>query len=133
MRDADSGIAYLIEFIGVESSPPVLAKYRELVSRYFGPANGILVDRGMLHCFVALENVDILVDTRGAVPWNQIHLSDDWDEGDDIDWAATYKDLFWTEFYCELDSVGAEVPPADKTRVDYRGRLLAEICVRWSA
>jgi hypothetical protein len=48
-EDAATGIDYLVEFIGVEDIPSALAKYREIMTKYAGPANGILVERGMLH------------------------------------------------------------------------------------
>ena len=129
-QDAPSGISFLVELIGVEETPPALAKYREVMSEYGGPANGILVERGMLHCFVALENVNILFDTPGAVPWNQIHISDDWDTGGEVDWDSVYTELFRSEFSCDQDSVWAELPPTDKTRADYHGRLISKLCVR---
>lgn len=129
-QDALCGIDFLIEFIGVEETPAALAKYREIVSKYAGPANGILVDRGMLHCFVALENIEVLYDTHGAVPWNQIHISDDWDVGGEVDWHSIYEEIFRSEFSCDLDSVWAELPPTDKTRADYHGRLIPKLCVR---
>lgn len=129
-QDAPSGIDFLVEFIGVEDTPNALKKYQEIVSRYAGPANGILVDRGMLHCFIALENVDILFNASGAVPWNQIHISDDWDTGGDIDWDSVYEELFRTEFSCDQDSVWAELPSTDETRTDYHGRLIPTLCVR---
>ena len=128
--DAASGIDFLVEFIGVEDSPLALAKYREIMSKYAGPANGILVERGMLHCFVALESVGLLSDTPGAVPWNQIHISDDWDVGGDVDWDSVYTELFRSEFSCDQDSVWAELPPTDKTSADYHGRLIPKLCVR---
>jgi hypothetical protein len=128
--DAESGIEFLVELIGVEENPHTLAKYREIVSKYAGPANGILVERGMMNCFVALENVDLLSSTPNAVPWNQIHISDDWDEGGDVDWDSVYTDLFRSEFSCDLDSVFADLPPTDKTRADYHARLVPELCVR---
>jgi hypothetical protein len=129
-RDAESGIDFLVELIGVEENPHSLAKYREIVSKYAGPANSILVERGMMHCFIALENVDLMSSTPDAVPWNQIHISDDWDTGGDVDWDSVYTDLFRSEFSCDQDSVWAELPSTDKTRADYHGRLIPEFCVR---
>lgn len=129
-QDAVTGIDFLIEFIGVEDTPSALARYREIVSKYAGPANGILVERGMLHCFMALENVEILTDTPGAVPWNQLHMSDAWDESGEVDWETVYAELFRSEFSRDLDSVWAELPPTDRTRIDYRGRLVSRLCVR---
>lgn len=128
--DAVTGIDFLVELIGVENTPSALAKYREIMSKYAGPANGILVERGLLHCFVALENIELLHDTPGAVPWNQIHISDDWSEGGKVDWESVYEELFRSEFSRDLDSVWAELPPTDKTRADYRGRLVSNLCVR---
>lgn len=129
-QDTPSGISFLVELIGVEETPPTLAKYREVMSKYGGPVNGILVERGMLHCFVALENVNILFNTPGAVPWNQIHISDDWNAGGEVDWDSVYTELFRSEFSCDQDSVWAELPPTDKTRADYHGRLISKLCVR---
>jgi hypothetical protein len=129
-RDAPSGIDYLIEFIGVEATPDHLAKYRELVSTYFGPANGVLVERGMLHCFIALEAAEVLFEVPGALQWNQVHISDDWDEGGEIDWYSVYVDLFRSQFSCDLDSVWAELPPTGERRADYSGRLIPELSVR---
>lgn len=127
-EDSPSGIDFLVEFIGVEEDPSALAKYREIMSEYAGPANGILLERGMLHCFLALENVELLSDTPGAVPWNQIHISDDWDEA--VDWETVYEELFREEFERDLDSVFAELPSTDETRADYHGRLVSALCVR---
>ena len=127
---AESGIVYLVELIGVEETPEARAKYRGLMSRFFGPANGILVERGMLHCFVAFESVALLSSTPDAVPWNQIHISDDWDAGGDVDWDSVYADLFRSEFSCDLDSVWSELPPTDETYADYHARLIPELCVR---
>lgn len=121
---------YLVEFIGVEDTPAHLAKYHELMSKYFGPANGLLVESGMLHCFVALENIEVLSSSSGAIPWNQIHISDDWDSGGDVNWDSVYVDLFRSEFSCDLDSVLAQLPPTNETRADYHGRLIPNLCVR---
>lgn len=129
-RDAASGIDYLIEFIGVEDSPSFLTKYRDLMSNYFGPANGFLVERGMLHCFIALETAEILFEATGVPGWNQIHVSDDWNVGDEVDWDAVYVDLFRSQFSCELDSVLAELPPIREISTNYRGRLVPDLCVR---
>jgi hypothetical protein len=129
-EDAASGVDFLVEFIGVEETRPALAKYQEIVSKYAGPANGILVERGMLHCFVALENVAILSDTPGAVPWNQLHISDDWDESGQVDWNSVYTELFRNELAVDLDSVWAEIPRTDDTRADYHGKLIPMLGVR---
>jgi hypothetical protein len=128
--DAESGIIFLVELIGVEETPHSLAKYREIMSQYVGPANGILVEKGVMHCFVALENVDLISSTPNAIPWNQVHISDDWDEGGDIDWDSVYDDLFRSEFSCDQDSIWAKLPPIDKASADYHGRLIPKLCVR---
>ena len=128
--DAESGIVFLVELIGVEETPDARAKYRELMVKFFGPANRILVERGMLHCFVALENVDLFSSTPDAVPWNQIHISDDWDAGGDVNWDSVYVDLFLSDFSCDLDSIWSELPPTDETYADYHARPFPELCVR---
>jgi hypothetical protein len=128
--DAASGIDYLIEFIAVEHVPASLAKYRDLMSRYIGPANGILVERGLLHCFIALEMTETWVGTREGPAWNQVHVSDHWDEGDDVDWGAVYEELLHAEFSVELDDVWAEIPPIREISTEYRGRLVRDLCVR---
>ena len=129
-QDAASGIDYLIEFIDVEESSSFLTKYRDLMSSYFGPANGLLVKRGMLHCFIALETTEVLFQADGVPGWNQLHVSDHWDVGDEVDWDAVYSDLFRKEFSCELDSVWAEIPPRRESPGNYRGRLVPDLCVR---
>jgi hypothetical protein len=129
-HDAASGIDYLIDFIAAENAPPSLAKYRDLMSRYFGPANGLLVDRGLLHCFMALEMTGTLFETPEVVTWNQVHLSDHWDESGDVDWDTVYEDLFRAEFSRELDDVWAEIPSIREISIEYRGRLVRDLCVR---
>ncbi len=128
--DAEAGIDYLIEFIGVEDTPASLTKYHDLMANYFGPANGLLVARGMLHCFVALETTATLFEIPGVPVWNQIHISDHWDIGVDVDWDAVYVDLFRNEFSRELDDVWSELPPIQGPRTDFRGRLVPDLCVR---
>jgi len=129
-RDGGAQLDYLVEFIAVDDAPDLLAKYRELVSEYFGPANGVLVENGMLHCFIALENTEVLLSSHEAVPWNQIHISDDWDAGGDVDWDSVYVEVFQSALSCDLDSVWAELPPTDDSRHDTRGRLIPHLCVR---
>jgi len=128
--DAPSGIDFLVEFISVENIPASLKKYHDLMSRYFGPANGLLVEREMLHCFVALEVTENEIGDHEAVPWNQVHVSDHWDEGSDVDWDVVYQDLFRADFSRELDDVWAEVPPIRETSTEYRARLVPDLCVR---
>jgi hypothetical protein len=125
-----SPLVYLVEFIGVEESPEQLAKYRELMSKYFGPANGILVERGTLHCFVALQNNEILFSDQSTVPWNQLHISDDWGAGGEDEWVSVYEELFRTEFSCDLDSVWADLPSTDDSRADCHGRLIPQLCIK---
>jgi hypothetical protein len=128
-KDGEVPMDYFIEFIGVENTPDQLAKYHELMGEYFGPANGKLVERGMLHCFIALENKEVLSTTPETIPWNQIHISDDWSSEGDIDWDAVYTELFRSEFSVDLDSIWAELPSTDNSRNDCRGRLILPICI----
>lgn len=128
--DAPEGIDYLIEFIAVKNAPGSLAKYQSLMSSYFGPANGHLVDRGLLHCFVALETTSNQIGEHEVVPWNQLHISDHWDEGGDLDWDAVYEELFREEFSRELDDIWEELPPIRETSTEYRARLVPDLCVR---
>ncbi len=102
----------------------------DLMSTYFGPANGLLVEREMLHCFIALEVTEAVFEGPGVLAWNQVHVSDHWDEGGDIDWDALYGDLFRHEFSRELDEVWAEIPPIREISTEYRGRLVPDLCVR---
>ena len=53
-----------------------------------------------------------------------------WDVGGEIDWNSVYTELIRSEFSRDLDSVWSELPPTDKTRADYRGRLIPELCLR---
>jgi hypothetical protein len=129
-QDAPSGIDFLIEFIDVKNSPKCLTKYRDLMSDYFGPANGMLVERGLLHCFIALETAEVLFQADGVPGWNQLHISDHWDEGDVDDWDTVYQELFRKKFSCELDSVWNQVPPIRDRYMDYRGRLITNLCIR---
>jgi hypothetical protein len=129
-QDGGTQLDYLVEFIVVEPTPDFLKKYSELMSEYIGPANGVLVESGMLHCFVALETKEVLLNSLGAVPWNQIHISDDWGAGEGVDWDSVYVEVFRSELSCDLDSVWAELPPTDNSRHDSRGRLIPHLYVR---
>jgi hypothetical protein len=129
-RDAPDGIDFLIEFIGVDDSPLFLRTYRELMSNYFGPANGSLVERGTLRSFVAFETTAVLAEMSGVPAWNQIHISDDWEVDPAVDWDAVYSDVFRREFARELDDVWAELPPVRDRPINYRGRLIQELTVR---
>jgi hypothetical protein len=130
--DAPAGIDYLIEFIAVENIPASITTYHDLMRNYFGPANGILVERGLLHCFVALELTGSANHgyDEAASAWNQVHLSDQWDEGGDIDWEVIYEDLFRREFSRELDEIWSQIPPTQGFSTEYRARLVPDLCVR---
>lgn len=128
-EDAAQGIEYLIEFIGVEDSPSSLERYRELMSDYFGPANGLLLERGLLHSFIALETTEVLSHAPGVPAWNQLHVSDNWDVDDELDWDSIYEDLFRQEFSCELDSIWDKLPPIRERPSEYSGRLVEDLCV----
>ena len=128
-KDAPDGISYLIEFIGTVDSPDSLMKYRQLMSEYFGPANGMLRSKGVLHCFNALETKTILYEAPGVVHWNQIHISDHWDESPSTNWDSVYVELFREELSTDLDSVWSELP----TMVDganCRGHLVPNVYLR---
>jgi hypothetical protein len=129
-EDAVDGIDYLIEFISVEDSASSLRQYRDLMSDYFGPANGILVERGLLHSFIALETTEVLSQAAAVPFWNQLHVSDGWDEDDGLDWDAIYEDLFRREFACDLDSLWSLLPPIRERPTNYSGRIIPDLCVR---
>ncbi len=129
-QDEPEGIDFLVEFIGVEDSPLLLEKYRNLMSRFFGPANGILVEQGTLHAFIALETSAVLSEVNGVPAWNQLHISDDWDVSEEVDWEAVYSELFRREFSCELDAVWDELPPVHERPINYCGRLVPSLVVR---
>jgi hypothetical protein len=128
--DARAGIDYLIEFIAVENTTASLSKYHDLMSSYFGPANGVLVERGILHCLVALEVTEADFEDHEVLSWNQVHVSDHWDEGGDLDWDTVYEHLFREEFSRELDDVWSELPPINDSSTEYRARLVPDLCVR---
>lgn len=131
--DAPEGIDFLIEMIAVEDSPELLAKYRDLMSTYFGPANGWLVEDGMMHTFIALETTEVLYEADGLQGGNQLHISDDWSTQSDLDWdawEAVYEELLRREFSVELDEVWAELPPRRDRPTEYLGRLVKSLCVR---
>jgi len=129
-QDEPAGIDFLVEFIAVEDSPLFLEKYRDLMSRFFGPANGILVEQGTLHSFIALETSAVLSEVNGVPAWNQLHISDNWDVNEEVDWDAVYSELFRREFSRELDAVWAEMPPVHERPINYCGRLVRALVVR---
>jgi hypothetical protein len=128
-EDAPSGIDYLIEFIGTVDEPDSLVKYRELMSKFFGPVNGMLWSEGLLHCFNALETKEVLYEAPGVENWNQIHISDYWDESPSLNWDSVYVQLFWEEFSADLDSVWNELPPTTDGG-NYRGHLIPKVYIR---
>jgi hypothetical protein len=121
-------VVFYIEFIGVDETPASLAKYRDLMQRYFGPANGQLVTEGFLFDFVALETVEVLDRVDGLHSWNQLHVSGDLPEYGELDWDGVYEDLFRRLFTRELDSVYSELPEIPAFS-DYSGRLVLDLHV----
>jgi hypothetical protein len=121
-RGRAADVVFHIEFIGVDEKTASLERYRDLMHRYFGPANGQLVREGLLFDFVALETVELIGSSDTLHPWNQLHVSGDLPEYDDLDWDAVYEDLFRRLFKRELDSVYSELPEIPSFS-DYSGRL----------
>jgi uncharacterized protein Usg len=128
-EDAPSGVDYLIEFIGTVDEPDSLVKYRQLMSEYFGPANGILWSKGLLHCFNALETKEVLYEVPGVENWNQIHISDHEDESPSLSLDSVYVELFQEEFSADLDSVWNELPSTTDGG-NYRGHLNPKVYIR---
>jgi hypothetical protein len=65
---------FLIEYIAVRDSAPLLAEYRESMRRNSGPALGALVKAGRVYSFIALETVAVTYAEPGMATWNQIHI-----------------------------------------------------------
>jgi hypothetical protein len=117
-------IDFLIELIAVEDSKEALKEYRDLMQMYFGPANGQLVEDGVLFNFVALETEQVISEASGIPTWNQIHISGDFPENAEVDWDSVYEDLFLRIFSIDLDTVWARVPDISEHAGDYSGRLV---------
>jgi hypothetical protein len=128
-RKRTAEVEFFIEFIAVRESTEALSQYRDLMSTYFGPLNGHLVNEGMLYNFVALETTEVLFQADGVPPWNQIHISGDFPEYKDLDWDSLYGDLFRRLFSEDLAVVWAEVPKIRETPPYYTGRLLEDLHV----
>lgn len=65
---------YLIEYIAVRDSAPLLSEYRESMRRNSGPTLGELVKAGMVINFIALETVAVCQTEAATAAWNQIHV-----------------------------------------------------------
>jgi hypothetical protein len=121
-REAE--IQYLVEFIGVQDTPEALQTYRNLMTTYFGPENGVLVEEGKLHSLIALETTEVLFQAPGVSPWNQLHISGAFPEYLDLDWDSAYADLHQRLFSADLDSTWSQMPPIRDRPGDYHARLL---------
>lgn len=128
-RGRAAEIPYLIEFIGVQDTPEALETYRNLMETYFGPENGILVQQGTLHSFIALETTEVLFQAPRVSPWNQLHISGDFPEFLDLDWDSVYADLHQRLFSIDLDSTWSQLPPIRDRPGDYHARLVEEFRV----
>ncbi len=127
-RGRAGDVVFYVEFIGVDRTPASLAKYRDLMQRYFGPANGRLVKEGLLFDFAALETVEVLEQAGEMHPWNQLHISGDLPEHRELDWKTVYEDLFRRLFVGDLDRVYSELPERPDFS-DYSGRLILDLRV----
>jgi|GEM_PF-3541676 len=120
-------IAFYIEFIAVKDSADFIEAYNNLMNRYFGPLNGVLVEEGKLHSIFMLETTDVVYQKDNRCTWNQIHLSGDFPDYKNINWDSLYTDTFRRTFLCELDSVWALLPPKLQTSFDCEGQQIKEL------
>lgn len=122
-------VDFLIEFIAVNESTEDLKRYQDLMRAYFGPANGQLVQDGILYSFIALETIQVFHQVEGLGSWNQIHISGDFPEYKTLDWDSLYTHLFRESLSVELDSVWALLPKTRDWPPYYSGRLIKELRV----
>ena len=122
-------IDFFVEFIHVNNSPEDLKQYRSLMSSYFGPANGILVEKDFLFSFTAFETERVISITDDEASWNQIHISGDYPEYLDLNWDSLYTDLFGKEFSVNLDSLWDLLPDIEELPPYYSGHFIKELHV----
>ena len=67
-------LAFLIEFIAVQSARAALDAYRETMRTSIGPATGQLVLEGSLFNMIALESTAPKSRAEPGFNWNQIHI-----------------------------------------------------------
>jgi hypothetical protein len=99
------------------------------MGEYIGPANGIIWSKGLLHCFNALETQKVLFEAPGVENWNQIHISDHWDENPSLNWDSVCVQIFQEEFSADLDSVWNELPSTTDGG-NCRGHLIPNVYIR---
>jgi len=123
-------IDFFVEFIDVNDSPEDLELYRYLMSSYFGPVNGILVEKNLLFSFTAFETEKVISNTDDEASWNQIHISGDFPEYLDLNWDSLYTDLFRREFSLDLDSIWDLLPDIRELPPYYSGHFIKELHVQ---
>ena len=122
-------IDFLVEFIDVNNTPEDLELYRSLMSSYFGPANGILIEKNLVFSFTAFETKKVISITDDESSWNQIHISGDYPEYLDLNWDSLYTDLFRNEFSVDLDSIWDLLPDIRELPPYYSGQFIKELHV----
>jgi hypothetical protein len=122
-------VTYYIEFIGVEGTRDALMQYQRIMRDYVGPANGRLIEEGLLCCFVALETSEVLSGQDVVPTWNQLHVSADYCRYADMDWDAVYDRLYQRMFSRDVGAVLSELPEIPQ-RSDYSGRFVSDLHVR---
>jgi hypothetical protein len=121
-------VEFFVEFIDVNNSPEDLDLYRQLMSSYFGPSNGILIQKNLVFSFTAFETREIISNTDNEASWNQIHIGGDYPEYLDLNWDSLYSDLFRTEFQeVDLDSIWDLLPPIRELPPYYSGHFIKEL------
>jgi len=121
-------VEFFVEFIDVNNSPEDLDLYRQLMSSYFGPSNGILIQKNLAFSFTAFETREIISNTDNEASWNQIHIGGDYPEYLDLNWDSLYSDLFRTEFQeVDLDSIWDLLLPIRELPPYYSGHFIKEL------
>lgn len=120
-------IDFFVEFIDVNNSPEDLEQYHSLMSSYFGPANGILVEKNLVFSFMAFETKKVISITDDKSSWNQIHISGDYPEYLDLNWDSLYTDLFRKELSLDLDSIWDLLPGIRELPPYYSGHFIKEL------
>lgn len=120
-------IDFFVEFIDVNNSRKDLELYRHLMSSYFGPANGILVEENIMLNFMAFETVQVLSNNDNDASWNQIHISGDFPEYINLNWDSLYTDLFRKEFSVDLDSIWDLLPDIRELPPYYSGSFIKKL------
>ena len=126
--NAAKDIDFFIEFIDVNNSVDDLTQYRNLMMSYFGPVNGILVEKRYLYNFMAFETVEIIMKIDdSSTNWNQIHISGDFKRNINLNWDSLYSHFFQEELSTDMDSVWALLPKIRELLPYYTGRLMSHL------